>query len=71
MRSPDIRCTRSTYCCAISWKGSGAGGHDDCILRTTGDCAVTTAGIASEPAAAPAATAPVFRNLRREISSNS
>jgi hypothetical protein len=33
---------------------------------TMGDCAVTTDGIASAPAAAPAAIVPDFRNRRRE-----
>ena len=65
MRSFDILWTRSTYCCAISWKMSVAG-HELCIFRTIGDCAVTTDGMASAPAAAPAAIVPVFRNLRRD-----
>ncbi len=57
--------TRSTYCPAISWKMSDAV-HDDCIFTTIGVCAVTTDGMASVPAVAPAATAPDVRNFRRD-----
>src|SRR5688572_10895004 len=60
-----MRWTRSTYCCACSWKMSVAG-HELCIFSTIGDCAVTTEGMASEPAAAPAARVPPFRNFRRD-----
>src|SRR5687768_1651113 len=67
MRLFDMRWTRSTYCCACSWKMSVAG-HDDCIFRTIGDCAVTTDGMAKAPAAAPAARVPPFRNLRLDTS---